>query len=488
VPAPNFPTETPTHFTATVATDADGKYTFEHMTTGGTYGVCEIKPQGVWIATTVRPDNSYGEESWESNIFCPRHIQFTGGGAYDEAANNVFNAFACFNDPAAQEAGGVALGVGNVDGVEGDDWVNLVPGRGPADFGNVCLVNTGGHTRGFWQNKNGARRWRAEYLNDLYLRDFGGAFLCGGDGSNCDSLDYNVYREWLRNASGKNMAYQLSAQLSALAENVGTGFVDADALIYAPGTPGANSAGFVSVSSLISQAAAALLADGVTLPGDPNRQLQAKLMEAIDKVNNNLQIKLGDVDECTVTYTGSEDCAAGDITNVLAGVNEGIGPLPTLSSATPVLSSTTRQPLAAPAPATTGSEAEVSPAVMPQVQPTAIRATEPTGSKARTQQSMSVVPALLATYSQLLDEGWREAVPAGKPCDAETVVEGDLEAVAREQGCSLAVIDPGSEAITLINWRVQEGQASADAAQTLTGQDVAARVRERYPQYVRQKE
>ena len=55
-----------------------------------------------------------------------------------------------------------------------------------------------------------------------------------------------------------NMAYMLSAQLAAMELNVEGGFVDGSALVYAPGTNGANGLGFATVHDLMSEANAEL--------------------------------------------------------------------------------------------------------------------------------------------------------------------------------------------------------------------------------------
>ena len=83
------------------------------------------------------------------------------------------------------------------------------------------------------------------------------------------------------------MAYMLSAQLAAMELNVFNGKVDGNALIYAPGTTSANALGFATVNAIMDEANAALLADGYTLAGDPNRTVQGALKNALDNANNN---------------------------------------------------------------------------------------------------------------------------------------------------------------------------------------------------------
>lgn len=151
------------------------------------------------------------------------------------------------------------------------------------DFGNVCLGGGGGRTMGFWSNKNGQALVGADdlaMLVALNLRAAGGAHF--------DPATYGGYRSWLLNATATNMAYMLSAQLSAMALNVYNGLVDGNSLVYAPGV-GNTGVGnnFITVNDLIAAADAALAADGYTPAGDPNRYLQALLKNALDDANNN---------------------------------------------------------------------------------------------------------------------------------------------------------------------------------------------------------
>jgi hypothetical protein len=143
-------------------------------------------------------------------------------------------------------------------------------------FGNVCLGAGGGHTLGFWSNKNGQKlidQTDIDALNALHL--------VYGDGSNFVYTAYTTYRNWLLGANATNMAYMLSAQLAAMQLNVLNGFVDGTALVY-------DGVGFVTVNALIAAAEAALTSDNITLAGDPNRAAQEALKNALDDANNNL--------------------------------------------------------------------------------------------------------------------------------------------------------------------------------------------------------
>jgi hypothetical protein len=93
------------------------------------------------------------------------------------------------------------------------------------DFGNYCTIPSGGLTMGFWSNKNGQAilqahdpAWRT-LLNNLYLRNANGSLFTVNTTASF-STAYTAYRNWLLSATATNMAYMLSAQLSALEFNV----------------------------------------------------------------------------------------------------------------------------------------------------------------------------------------------------------------------------------------------------------------------------
>jgi hypothetical protein len=151
------------------------------------------------------------------------------------------------------------------------------------EFGNLCLGAGGGHTLGFWSNKNGQALIDAgdrAALSALNLRN--------ANGTNFDPATNAALRTWLLNANATNMAYMLSAQLAAMKLNVLNGFVNGGALIYAPGTTSGNALGFATVDAVMAEANASLGGDGSTPSGDPNRAIQEALKNALDNANNNL--------------------------------------------------------------------------------------------------------------------------------------------------------------------------------------------------------
>jgi hypothetical protein len=342
----NLFTDSGEYYSATVSTDINGVYSFAHLTTGGTYGVCEIMPSAsggiFWQATTVRPANSYGGTSWESQIFCPRHVQYDGVGGFDELANNAFNEFACLNEPASLLEGGFAFPVGDVTGDEQDDTVNILPGRGPADFGNRCEGGNG-RTIGYWGNRNGANTFGnidgLAVVNSIEK-------LQNAAGCRAPFASHEDFKAFLRDVKATNMAYMLSAQLAASMLNVeafdsgvpGVG-LSADTLVYAPQLSFANTEGYARLGDIIDAARAALLTADCSpvLPGNHLRGLLGDLKDALDNANNNIGLLIPP-DACPLLqrvegklvaiYAGTETCSSTDLLNVTTGVDAGIGPAP----------------------------------------------------------------------------------------------------------------------------------------------------------------
>ena len=103
-----------------------------------------------------------------------------------------------------------------------------VPPGGPQQvwFGNVCLGAGGGHSPGFWSNKNGEYTINAMIRSgiDVYAR-LRALDLKDGRGCNFDPCNYTQLRTWLRAGNAAYMPYQLSVQLAAMELNVWSGFV-----------------------------------------------------------------------------------------------------------------------------------------------------------------------------------------------------------------------------------------------------------------------
>src|SRR6266487_4245040 len=185
--------------------------------------------------------------------------------------------------------------------VEGDitNWIHttaseLYPVTLPPDqtveFGNVCLGAGGGLTLGFWSNKNGQNLENASdftFLTGLCLRN-----ATGGNQDFTGSLAANktALNNWLLSANATNMAYMLSAQLTAMELNVRHGFVNGTKLVYGGDCvksyfPGSN--GFITINDLMTAAATELCLHGLTPSGNQFRAYQECLKTTLDDANNN---------------------------------------------------------------------------------------------------------------------------------------------------------------------------------------------------------
>jgi hypothetical protein len=150
------------------------------------------------------------------------------------------------------------------------------------EFGNVCLGAGGGLTLGFWSNRNGQALIGSTDLAMLVALN-----LRKADGTPFDPAGYSDFRSWLLSANSTNMAYMLSAQLTAMELNVFNGFVSSNAIVYAPGTNSASSLGFASIGDLMTEANTELGLHGLTLSGSPYRTYQESLKNALYNANNN---------------------------------------------------------------------------------------------------------------------------------------------------------------------------------------------------------
>jgi len=116
---------------------------------------------------------------------------------------------------------------------------------------------------------------------------------------------------WLLNANAVNMAYMLSAQLTAMELNVRHNKVTGSALVYAPcligtGTSGVNPLGFISINDLMTAATTSLCAHGSTPSGDPNRAYQECLKNTLDDANNNKNFVQGS--PCPFSFGVNDTC------------------------------------------------------------------------------------------------------------------------------------------------------------------------------------
>ncbi len=156
-------------------------------------------------------------------------------------------------------------------------------------FGNVCLGAGGGHTLGFWSNKNGQQTMNDGGTLAPELSLLSSLNLKNANGSDFNPTTYASFRTWLLNGNAVNMSYMLSVQLSAMMLNVEAGMVSGSALVYAPGC-GNTGVGnnFITINDLVVAANTALAVDGYTPDGDANRALQECYKNALDAANNNV--------------------------------------------------------------------------------------------------------------------------------------------------------------------------------------------------------
>ena len=170
------------------------------------------------------------------------------------------------------------------------------------DFGNICWgVAGGGHTKGFWSNKNGAR---VITTNNCYAAlQAALPMLVKLDGSLLwpSITTLAQFQKWLTSSNSSNAASQLSAQLAAMWLNVkcNPNGVDDGALVYEPSLepyfPG--SGGFVSINDVMDAAALELQLHNITVAAGPDRAKQEALKTALDRGNNNLNW-VGDASSC----------------------------------------------------------------------------------------------------------------------------------------------------------------------------------------------
>jgi len=171
--------------------------------------------------------------------------------------------------------------------IEGLDVTHL-------DFGNRCIRNgSGGLTIGFWSNKNGqALETSADFtaLNGYNLRNANGS---DRDFTGTLTQMKSSYNSWLLSANATNMAYMLSAQMSATYLNVAHAKIDGTALLDVGGQIG-------TINGWITEANTSLGSYPNTTSPHAQRANQERLKNIFDAINNNnfLFIQTG----CTACY------------------------------------------------------------------------------------------------------------------------------------------------------------------------------------------
>jgi hypothetical protein len=148
-----------------------------------------------------------------------------------------------------------------------------------------------GRGLGFWANKHGKAILSA---NDTAWRDELNLMnLVVGDGSPFDTAtgdfdtEHASFRAWILGANGKNMAYMLSAQMTALVLNLQFGPMSVLADLHIE----VNSV-HVPLADFIADANDLLALHPVAAPGTPERADMEELKDLFDAINN------GDVEVC----------------------------------------------------------------------------------------------------------------------------------------------------------------------------------------------
>ncbi len=173
----------------------------------------------------------------------------------------------------------------------------------------------GGLTLGFWSNKNGKAKlqpndpvWRA-LLNNLNLVNATGAdFVIGSLPGTTFTTAFNALNAWLLNATANNMAYMLSAQLTATTLDVNYNGLADNTVLFIPKTLTVNGAnavavltlngtvglskdidgnGYITINALMAAADKELGLHKVTINAGQFRTYQDVLKTLLDKVNNN---------------------------------------------------------------------------------------------------------------------------------------------------------------------------------------------------------
>jgi hypothetical protein len=150
-------------------------------------------------------------------------------------------------------------------------------------FGNVCIGSGGGHTLGYWSNKNGQ-----SLIDSGDLAALTALSLRNATGAAFDPTKASQVRTWLLNGTATNMSYMLSVQMAATVLNIRNHLVaSGSVVVYAPGTDSASALGFATLDQLIAEAEALLAANPVIGASSPLRTRAEAVKDAFDYANNN---------------------------------------------------------------------------------------------------------------------------------------------------------------------------------------------------------
>ena len=146
------------------------------------------------------------------------------------------------------------------------------------DFGVApTLFCANARTPGFWASPNGLARIHC----GGYLADLAALQVVDGRGDRFTTNRLDTFRSWLLGARATNMAYMLSAHLTAMHFNLRAGFVSPDNFVDDP------ELGVVRIQDLVAHAVLSLATDPYTPTGHPQRAHQERLKNALARANEN---------------------------------------------------------------------------------------------------------------------------------------------------------------------------------------------------------
>ncbi|MCV0403834.1 MAG: hypothetical protein K5924_08990 [Chloroflexi bacterium] len=161
------------------------------------------------------------------------------------------------------------------------------------DFGNVCVSRPGGLTMGFWSNRIGQALIDA--ADRTALNSF---YLANGSGADTNFANNGAYKNWLLAASATNMAYMLSAQMSATYLNTVNAYGGSNPITN-PNAIVTNSCGTFdttadgcSVAELIGYAQWLITNNPYTVAASAARTEQERVKNLFDAINNNQNLVL----------------------------------------------------------------------------------------------------------------------------------------------------------------------------------------------------
>jgi HYR domain/SdrD B-like domain len=158
------------------------------------------------------------------------------------------------------------------------------------NFGNVCILTPGGLTIGYWGNKNGMGVITGGdlcYLNGLCLRNATSSFDpvagCPAPSNSQVSAGKTSFERWLQAANATNMAYMLSAQLSATVLNTAHGITNPNVIVDGNRTVAQE---LDYANSLLCGNGPCSGYNGNSTPAGPCRTEQERVKNILDKINN----------------------------------------------------------------------------------------------------------------------------------------------------------------------------------------------------------